>query len=376
MKIAIIGPSFPFRGGIAHYMTLLFKELAQHHEVRFLAFKRQYPKFLYPGKTDKDPSQQAISDERIEQVLDSCNPLSWFSVYSKVKQFNADIVIIPWWVAFWAPQFGLITRLLRWFTKTKILFICHNVVEHEANFITKFLTKSVLKKGDMFIVHSEDDRKNLKTMLPQANVKKSHQPTYDVFKLEETVQSNIKEKLGLGLRVILFFGFIREYKGLHYLLDAMPRIIERNQASLLIVGEFWKDKEAYLEQVRRLNIEKNVYIVDEYVPNEDVPNYFAAADIAVLPYTSATGRGIVQMALGLEKPVITTKVGSLAEVVRHEQTGYLIEPRNPQEIVKAVGAFYKRSNKEEFVKNIKATSHEFSWTRMREIIEELSSAEK
>lgn len=182
MKISIIGPSYPFRGGIAHYMTLLFKELAQHHEVRFFAFRRQYPTWLYPGKTDKDTSKTAIKDEHIEIVLDSMNPFSWFAVFSRIQKSQPDILIIPWWTAFWTPQFWTIAKLCKMFTKVKILFICHNAVEHEANFITKILTKIVLKNGDYFIVHSNDDLKYLNHILPNTKVFKSFHPTYEVFK--------------------------------------------------------------------------------------------------------------------------------------------------------------------------------------------------
>ncbi len=371
MKICIIGPSFPFKGGIAHYMTLLYKELKEHHVVRFYSFKRQYPAWLYPGQTDKDTSKSVIADEGIEPRLDSMNPISWFEVFFKIREFAPDIVILPWWVAFWAPQFGTLTRLIKTFTKTKILLICHNVVEHEASFLTRALTKFVLEKGDFFVVHSEDDLKNLKAILPDAKVSKSHHPTYEVFKQNGWDKDRARKELNITGNTILFFGFVRPYKGLTYLIDALPKILEHLEINLLVVGEFWKDKGRYLEQINKLGLRNRIKIIDKYIPNEEVNKYFAASDVVVLPYTSATGSGIVQTALGCERPVITTRVGSLNDVIKNGKTGYLVEPKDSKSLADAVVNFYSSDREKEFVESIKKDCDEFSWKKMRQKIEVL-----
>ena len=373
MKICIVGPSYPFRGGIAHYMTLLFKELKKSHEVKFFSFKKQYPLWLFPGKTDRDTSKQTIADSEIRPLLHSMNPLSWIHVFSQIRKYAPDLVIFPWWVAFWAPQFGTISWLVKKCKISKVLFICHNVVEHEANFLTKVLTKLVLKNGNCFIVHSDGDLANLKSILPEAKVAKSYHPTYEVFRQKGFDKKKAMDALDLSGNIILFFGFVRKYKGLRYLIEALPHILKQIDVTLLVVGEFWKDKSDYLELIEKLDIAKNVRIVDKYVPNEEVSLYFAACDLVVLPYTSATGSGIAQIAFSCEKPVITTKVGSLKEVVQDNETGFLVEANAPSSLSDAVVRFYSEAKEQEFVENIRNNHGKFSWENMRRDIEQLCS---
>jgi len=374
-EFCIIGPSYPFRGGIPHYTTLLYKNLKKRHSVSFYAFKRQYPKWLFPGKTDRDPSSIAIKDDSIENMLDSINPLTWLKAFQKVKQDDPNVLIFPWWVSFWTPQFWSISTLIRKFTSAKVLFICHNIVQHESKLWDRLCTKLVLKNGDYFIVHSDEDLGNLKNILPEANVKKTFHPTYEVFNFRmgeaclAHTKSEAQRQLGVSGRVMLFFGFVRPYKGLKYLLDAMPIVLERFDVTLLVVGEFWHDKADYLKQIDRLGIKDKVMIVDRYVPNEEVSVYFCAADVLVLPYVTATQSGIVQIAYGFNKPVIVTRVGGLPDVVEHGKTGFLVEPENPQAIAKAVISFYEGEWNDRFVRNISEEREKFSWNRMIEVID-------
>ena len=371
MKIYLIGPTHPFRGGISHHTTLLYRYLQKRHESIFLAFKRQYPKLFFPGKTDIDPSQTHIKEERVYRKLDSMNPISWFKVARKIIKSDPDLVIIPWWTFFWAPQFWTISLLIKIFTSSKILFICHNVVMHESKLIDKLSTKFVLKNGDFFIVHSEDDQRNLLTMFPEARVKKSFHPTYDVFNTGVFDPYKIRKKYGIEGKVILFFGFVREYKGLKYLIKAMPEILFEITVTLLIVGEFWQDKDEYLYLIDNLGIKDNIIIIDDYIPNEEVGSYFVAADLVVQPYTSATGSGIVQMAFGFNKPVVATMVGSLPEVVEDGKTGYLVQPRSSQELAEAIVKYFRENSAVRFKKNIEQESYKFSWDRMVDDIENL-----
>jgi len=306
MKICLIGPSYPFRGGIAHYMTLLYKALKRGNEAKFFSFSRQYPSWLYPGETDKDQSESVIMDSEIEPTLDSMNPITWLRTFFHIKNIKPDILILPWWVSFWTVQFWTISVLVKKFTNTKILFICHNVVQHESSRINKFCTNLVLRKGDFFIVHSEEDLHNLKETLPGAQIKKSFHPTYDIFNYQNITKEAAREKLGIQGRTLLFFGFVRPYKGLNYLLEALPEVLKKFDVSLLVVGEFWKGKDDYLNQIRNLKLDGRVKVFDEYVPNERIGDYFCAADAVMLPYVSATGSGIAQVAFGFNKPVIAT----------------------------------------------------------------------
>ena len=369
MKICLIGPTYPFRGGISHYTTLLYRHLRKRHKVFFFAFKRQYPKFLFPGETDKDNSVAPLREHGVENILDSVNPLSWMVVAMKIKKLNPDLIILPWWVVFWAPQFWTIVSMAKMLTRSKVLFICHNVVEHESNILKKVTTKVVLKKGDYFIVHSAEDFDNLKRIKNSASIRRNFHPTYEVFRSEPIAKETARSILSIRGNTILFFGFVRPYKGLSYLIEALPLIQQHIDVNLLIVGEFWKDEDSYQQQIERLGITDRVSIINEYIPNEKVPLFFAAADVAVLPYTSATGSGIVQIAFGCHKPVVTTTVGCLPEVVTDGKTGYLVPPKDPSALADAVVRFYKNGKEVEFAENIIAEKAKFSWDRMRETIE-------
>ena len=194
MKICLIGPSYPFRGGIAHYTTLLYKNLKKKHDVVFYSFKRQYPSFLFPGKTDKDCSDFALKDDSITPLLDSLNPFTWLKVSLKIIKYNPAMIIIPWWVIFWTPHFLTILLLLKMFSHTKILFVCHNVAEHEANIIKVLLSKVVLSKGDYYIVHSTEEKKNLTDLIGNKPIKETFHPTYEFFNIEEIPKKNSKRE--------------------------------------------------------------------------------------------------------------------------------------------------------------------------------------
>lgn len=369
MKICLIGPTYPFRGGLSHYTTLLYKHLKQRHNIHFLAFKRQYPNWLFPGETDKDNSREPIQEAGVERILDSFNPVTWLQVFLRIKHVRPDLVILPWWVSFWLPQFWTITTLLRIFTRSKILFICHNVIEHESTIFDKLSTKLVLRNGDYFIVHSGEDFENLRKILPGADIKQSFHPTYEVFRAGSVSKEEARKQLDVEGNTILFFGFVRPYKGLRYLLEAFPAIVKQVNAQLLIVGEFWEGEEKYRAHIERSGLKDKVRIVNRYIPNEEVGTYFAAADLVVLPYTSATGSGIVQAAFGCYKPVISTNVGCLPQMIEHGKTGFVIPAEDSHAIAEAVVAFYQEDREEEFVENIIREKEKFSWARMVETIE-------
>jgi len=370
MKICLLGPTYPFRGGIAHYTTLLYKSLKKKHDIKFYSFKRQYPKFLFPGRTDKDCSKFILKDDNVKPILDSLNPLTWIKLAFKIMEDTPNLTIIPWWVIFWAPQFLTILFFIKIFSKTKILFICHNVAEHEANVIKILISKLVLSRGDYYIVHSAEEKKNLINLIGNKPIKAAFHPTYEFFNTEKIPRNVAKARININdEKIILFFGFVREYKGLKYLLEAMPEILQNIDVRLLVVGEFWNDKDAYVKLIKNLEIEKNVTIIDHYIPNEETPFYFHASDIVVLPYTSVTGSGLVQMAYGFNKPVVVTNIGSLSEIVIDKKTGFLVAPKSSSEIADAVLQFY-RGNEKEFIENIKKGSYKFSWDVLIEKIED------
>jgi len=362
MRIDLIGPSYPYRGGISYYTTLLHKNLKKKHQTHFYSFKRQYPKFLFPGKTDKDYSDFSLRDSDSKPILDSLNPFTWIKTALYIIKDNPDLTIIPWWVIFWTPQFLTIILILKIFSKTKLLFICHNVIEHESNCMKTFLSKVVLSRGDNFIVHSSIEKKRLINLIGEKAIIQTYHPSYDVFNTKRIEKNKAKKELGIkNKKTILFFGFIREYKGLKYLLEAMPLILKKIDLQLLIAGEFWDDKIPYLELINSLKIEKNVTIFDKYIPNEEIPYYFYASDIVILPYTTVTGSGLVQLAYGFNKPVIATNIGALSEIVINKKTGFLVKPKNSLEIANCITDYYQNYNDIDIKKDIEKENYRFSW---------------
>ena len=362
MKIDLIGPSYPFKGGLSHYTTLLFKNLKKKHRTNFYSFKRQYPKFLFPGRTDKDHSDRTLKDDNAQPVLDSMNPFTWIKVACKIIKDKPDITIMPWWVVFWAPHFLTIILILKLFSNTKILFICHNVVEHESGLVKKLLSKMVLTKGDFFIVHSNEEKERLQNLIGNRNIKETFHPTYKEFNSEEITKQKAKKNIGIDdERVILFFGFVREYKGLKYLLKAMPIVLKSVKVKLLIAGEFWDDKQNYIDLINKLDINANVKIKDEYIPNEEIPSYFYASDIVILPYTSVTGSGLVQLAFGFNKPVVVSNIGALSQIVIDKKTGFLVQLEDPQGIADSIIDYYHNYNEDEVAENIRKENYRFSW---------------
>ncbi len=372
MKICLIGPTHPFRGGISHYTTLLFRHLRKRHDTLFVSFIRQYPNWLFPGRTDIDPSQSHIHEPGIQKALDSMNPLTWIRSACIIIKHRPDLVIIPWWVSFWTPQFWTISSIIKRFTDAKIIFLCHNVVEHESKWLDKLLTRVVLKKGDGFIVHSNEDLSNLKAIMPHALVQKTYHPTYDVFNMKDYDETKIRNRYKITGKSLLFFGFVRPYKGLKYMIQALPEILKTHDVTLMVVGEFWKDKKEYLSQIQALDLENKVVIVDDYISNEDVGDFFCAADLVVQPYTSGTGSGVVQTAFAFTVPVIATRVGCLPEVIDHGRTGFLVEPESAEEISRAVVNYLNLPGKDPLKENIINENYRFSWDRMVNVIEDLS----
>jgi glycosyltransferase involved in cell wall biosynthesis len=371
MRIALIGPSYPFRGGISHHTTLLYRYLKRDHEVMFFSFARQYPKYLFPGKTDIDPSDVHIQEPEVERIFDSINPISWLKIAWKIIRSERELLVLPWWVWFWTPQFWVISFLVKIFGNAKILFICHNVVEHESNFFKNLLTRIVLRNGDCFIVHSEEEKNNILRMFPGAKVRKVLHPTYDVFHSRNIDDNHIRKSLGIDGNIILFFGFIRPYKGLKYLISALPEVLQKEDVTLLVAGEFLEDKEVYLRLIESLRLDNRVIIVDEYIANEEVPGYFTAADLVVQPYVSATGSGVIQIAFAFNKPVVATRVGSLPEVLENGNTGYIVPPESANDLAKAIIRFFEEKKSKEFSMNIERVKNKFSWHNMVNNIEEL-----
>lgn len=373
-KIVVIGPVYPYKGGISHYTGLLYRALEKQFSVIMVSYKMQYPKILF-RKKQKDYKNNSFEVKGTKYWINTANIFNWFAVAKKIKRETPDIILIQWWHPYFAPCYFVLGKLLR---KIQVVFICHNVLPHERFFLDEWLTRITLRQGNSFIVQSKTDMVDLKKIVPDAIYEQTVHPTYNVFKFENMSKEVAREKLKINdaERVILFFGFIREYKGLKYLIKAMPDVISKiNNVKLLIVGDFDKDKDNYLELIKQCDIECHVEIIEGYIPDREVEKFFAASDLVVLPYESATQSGIVQIAYGFEKPVIVTNVGGLPDVVTDGKTGYVVEAKNPGRLAEAIIKYYAENNEETFKKNIKKDVERFSWDRMLESIEKLYKGE-
>lgn len=373
LKIVSIGPTYPYRGGISHYNTILCQNLAKKHDVTCVSFTRMFPEFLYPGESTKDTkSLKAIKTRaKTKELMDVINPYSWIKTAFEIKKMNPDLVIFSWWSAYFSPMFSLIGWILKNSTKAKILFICHNVTPHERRKVDVIASKMVLGNGDYFIVHSQQDLDELKAMNPKAKAAKHMHPTYDVFNYGKISAEKARKSLGIKGDTILFFGFVRKYKGLEYIIRAMPIVLKKRKMTLLVVGDFLELKKETEDLIKKLKIGDYVKLLDTYVPNEEVGKYVCASDALVLPYLHATNSGIAQIAFGFGKPVIATNVGGLPEVVTDSVSGFLVEPQNPNALANAVLKLYEKGMQKKLSEGVKKELYRFSWKSMVEEIERL-----
>ena len=370
-QIVLVGPVYPYKGGIAHYTSLLYKALQQQFSVRLLSYKLQYPRILYK-KEQKDYNNDLfrISDAKFR--INTANPINWVITARHIRRLRPDLVLIEWWHPYFAPCYWAICKLL---SRVKVMFICHNVFPHERFPMDRFLTKMVLNQGDYFIVHSSQDEKDLISIRQNAVCHRTVHPTYNAFKIQNITKEEARRQLDIPSEapVLLFFGFVRPYKGLKHLLHAMPGILERlHNARLLVVGDFAGDKEAYMDSIKGEKITGEVGIYDGYIPDRDVEKFFAACDVVVLPYESATQSGIVQIAYGFEKPVIATDVGGLPDVVVQGKTGYLVPPGDVDALSNAVIGFFEGREANMFSTEIRREADRYSWKRLVSVIVELT----
>ncbi|MFZ1730167.1 MAG: glycosyltransferase [Bacteroidota bacterium] len=378
MKIVLIGTAYPLRGGIAHYVGLLWKYLSRTHDVRIVTFSRQYPKLLFPGKSQDESGDAGVPVESV-QWIDSINPFNWIRTGFRVRALNADLIVFKFWMPFFAPSYGVIAAIARWGRATRTMFICDNVIPHEQRPGDKLLTRFAFRFIDSYVVQSHAVERDLRLWHKNPLLAYLPHPVYEIFG-EETTRSAARAKLrmvdtAMNLtdddRVLLFFGYVRDYKGLDVILDGMPAILARMKVKLLVVGEFYNNEQQYRDQVRRLGIGDAVIFHSDYVANEEVGLYFSASDVLTLPYKSATQSGIIQIAYNFHRPVIATDVGGLGEVIVDGRTGFLVPPEQPGAIAEAVISFFENDSFEPFRAGVIEEKKKYSWDYMAEGIEKL-----
>jgi glycosyltransferase involved in cell wall biosynthesis len=368
MRMVIVGTAHPIRGAMAQLNTILGWHLSKNHSIEIVSFKKQYPKILFPGKTQIDPSKP-LFQLPTKPLIDSINPITWIKAARYINSRTPDLVIFRYWLPFFAPCFGVISFLVRRHTDTKVLFICDNVVPHEKRFGDSALTRFAFRFVDYFIVQSKSVELDLQRFIPTARYVVVPHPIYNVFggalpKTEARKQLRLSDE-----HVILFFGYVRQYKGLHLLLDALQLVVRQIPVKLLVVGECYDNEERYRRKIQDLGLTDHVMVYSHYIPNEQVTAYFSACDVVVLPYISATQSGIVQLAYNFDKPVIATDVGGLAEVVIDGVTGFIVPPSDPASLAQAILRYYQEAREPDFIKNVSAEKGKYSWDRMVQAVE-------
>ncbi|MDG1721154.1 MAG: glycosyltransferase [Bacteroidia bacterium] len=361
-KITIIGPAYPLRGGLSSYNELLATKLQkQGHQVKIITFSLQYPNFLFPGKTQYSNSLP-LDDLHIEVSLNSINPINWILLGRKIKNEKPDLVIFRFWMPFMGPCLGTLGRIIRRNKHTKIVAITDNIIPHEKRFGDRLLTSYFLKSCNAFLTMSKAVLNDLKSFdISKPAVFNPH-PMYENFG-EHIDKFEALQKLGLDKDVgyVLFFGFIRKYKGLDTLLKAFcDRRLKEKKLKLIIAGEYYDSPQEYLKLIEDLELKDSVVLANHYIEDTDVSLYFSAADLVAQTYKTATQSGVTQIAYYYNKPMLVTDVGGLAELVPHQKVGY-VTSQNPKEISDYIFDFYENDRSSEFSKNIESERNKFTW---------------
>jgi glycosyltransferase involved in cell wall biosynthesis len=345
----------------------------EHHQVQTITFSRQYPSLLFPGKT-QDEQSPGGNVAPAPQWIDSINPLNWLRVGRKIGKQAPDLLLFKYWLPFFGPCFGTIARQVRRNGHTRVICICDNVLPHERRPGDAIFTRYAFRSVDGFIVQSEAVERELVGFWKGARYRNVPHPLYSIFG-EPLDRLEARQRLGITApRVLLFFGYIRKYKGLDILLDALARLPREMRVHLLIAGEFYEPEQRYREQIHALHLQDRLTLRSDYLPNEEVPAYFSAADAVVLPYRSATQSGIAQIAYNFNTPVIATDVGGLSEVVLHERTGLIVPPGDPAALAEAIARFYTSGKETLYRANVQQEKLKYSWHNLVRNIEELMAS--
>ena len=370
-RITLVGPFWPYRGGIAHFLVAMARGLAKRgHSIRTTTFRRQYPETLFPGKTQLDDGAAPEDVPRATRQLDTLNPLSWVRTARSIWREGVDVVVFKYWMSFFAPAFGTLARWLRRRGVT-VLCVVDNAIPHERRPGDIPMGRYVLGACDGLVVMSEKVQRDVERLGITAPVRYVAHPVYDGFG-DPLLKAEARAALGLDpdVPVFLFFGFIRRYKGLHVLLDAMPTVVERQpDARLVVAGEFYADEDEIRAQAAPLG--DAVRLDTDYIPDDRVALYFSAADAVVQPYVTATQSGVAQIAFHFGRPVITTDVGGLAEIVPDGEAGLVVPPETPDALASAMVRFIEEDLGDELAEGVQRERVKYSWDRLFEAIEDL-----
>jgi D-inositol-3-phosphate glycosyltransferase len=364
-RIVIIGSAYPLRGGLSAFNERLAAEfLREGHQVTIYTFALQYPSFLFPGKTQysSDPPPESLS---IKIKINSVNPFNWIETGRELKKLAPDYIIIKFWIPFMSPCFGTIARIAKRNRKTKVISILDNVIPHEKRPFDRTLIRYFVDACDGFIAMSKEVYNDLKLFAPAGPAEIIPHPVYDNFgNSVDRVKAMEHLKLDSNFHYILFFGFIRKYKGLDLLLEAIAdERIKAAKIKLIVAGEFYEDAAPYQEIIQKHQLQDQLILATDFIPDAEVKYYFSAAELVVQPYKSATQSGISQIAYHFEQPMVVTDVGGLPEIVHDQRTGFVVKPA-PSEIADAILRFFNGNYKEQMLPHIKEEKKKFQWSSM------------
>jgi glycosyltransferase involved in cell wall biosynthesis len=357
-KIVIIGPGHPLRGGLATFNQRLCKQfIDEGHECSIYSFSLQYPSFLFPGTTQYS-TEPAPTDMEIYSVINSVHPLNWWQVGNVLNRMRPDIIVVRYWLPFMGPALGTILRRVRKNKHTRIVAITDNIIPHEKRPGDIPFTRYFLNSCDAFITMSEKVMNDLRQFEKNKPAQQVLHPLYDNFG-DPISKEEARKKLGIDIhdKIILFFGFIRKYKGLDILLEAMPLV--NPTIKLLVAGEFYEDAKPYQEQIKRLGIQDNLILRTDFIPDSEVKYYLCAADAVIQPYRSATQSGVTPLAYHFEKPMVVTNVGSLPTLVPHEKVGLVCEPE-PASLAAAITRYFELGE-QYFIPHLRIEKEKYSW---------------
>jgi glycosyltransferase involved in cell wall biosynthesis len=376
MRITLVGPVYPYRGGIAHHTTQLALGLqAQGHEVRVISFRRQYPGWLYPGKSDRDPSHSAINVPA-DLILDPLKPWTWYQAARLIANSHPDLTVIQWWTTFWAPAYFILTTLLNK-RKARVIYLIHNTYPHETRPWDHTLARLALQGGNAFIIQTARERDRLAALIPKADIRLCLHPTYPRFSEQPIPQAEARKRLSLpeGAPLLLFFGIVRPYKGLRHLLEAVAKVNQdmNQEVFAYIAGEFWEEINIYQKLIAGLKIDNRVFIEDRYIPNEHADLLFSAADALVAPYTAGTQSGVAGLALSYSLPLIVTDPVAQGIDATNAPFFRVVPPGDAQALANAVRELLPELPKIRLQKCNECPALT-DWSRMVSAIEELAKS--
>lgn len=357
MKISLLSAFYPYRGGIAQFSAMLFRALEKEHEVQAFTFKKQYPGFLFPGSTQYVEEGDAADPIPANRTLDTTNPITFATTAKAIQQSSPDLVVSQYWMTYFGPAIGGVHKRLK---GVKRISIIHNMIPHEKRFFDAPANRYFLKHNDGFVVMSDVVQRDLLSLKPEAKILRIDHPVYSQFG-DSVNREEALSRLGLdpSKKYLLFFGFIRDYKGLDLLIEALSDLPEEHH--LIIAGEVYGNFNKYQKMIDDRNLDGRIHQFLRYISDSEVPDFFCAADVCVLPYKSATQSGITAIAHHFNLPIIATDVGGLKENTHHGKDGLIVEKPHSHLIANAIKHFYNEALEATFRQNIAERKHASGW---------------